>query len=394
MSNSLAEASGSGTTSFNPTTGALNQASEQGLDNKTLAWGMKVLSKAQQERSRLYMHCRKEDLTGIGAKFVELVDTQETAQKARGADELTKWKKQGSTRVRLDAALHYVAIRENLDERGTTQSDKIETGLKQGDYAIGRSMDKELLTAIACPSFVTVDSKAGDTAASVTTRYRHNLFANTGSANAALTFTSNDIARVRKIFRRRDIHSDICCTLTNELANILEVDEKFTDREQIYSGMSDVEKRDGFVYRGVKFIQVSDTVLPLLGTGNLALAGQTASANVADQVEAPARSLNASDTKVIESDSAVNTVSTINTAGGTGTQTAEINVAPRDIVYFWQPDTLCLGERSTMIIERGQLPNHTFSQFGFIGFQFGACVIDPARTLMVAVAGTTKTALA
>ena len=372
---------------------------EAGLDSKTLSFAKKVIAKAQQEKSMLYDHCEKKDLTGIGADFVEVVDTQTPAKKARGTMARTDWQTQGSDRTRIDAELHYTAITVPLDEIGTTQSDKIKTGLAQGAMGLGRAMDKELITAQISPRFTSTDSSAGDTSAGTAARHAANAYAavtGLSDTNALPAFTADTLADIRKVFRKRNVLSGLCATLTPELANTLEKDSDFKNAENVYSIKSEVEQRDGFMYKGIKFVTVSEDVLPTLGTNNIGISN---AANIGAAVDVIVRDVNHPNRNAGEAAAAANSVAKAKAAtdhSGTalGGTFAIATVSSDNLVYFWQPMGLYLGERSNVFIREGSLPEWTFSAYGAIGSQFGAAVADRNRTLVYAIAGTCKTALA
>ena len=211
--------------------------------------------------------------------------------------------------------------------------------------------------------------------------------------------------------KKKDVRSEICMTLTPQLREILELDEKFQNAENIYNGRAEGATKGDFTYRGIMLKDISPSVLPdLSNTASQHTAGkitvrplQTIHLNLAERegtgllakynYEATA----AKTTKARAADGDINGAGASTAAGKAfdwekDYNVAQISVDKDELVYFWAKEAIYFASRDELMRSfRSDLPEFRHAEQQYDIVSFGAmCIDDNFAGALVISDGTKK----
>lgn len=290
--------------------------------------------------------------------------------------------------------------------------------------AKARLIDEVIVSAIVSPVMVeTTGSTGGSTttpgtgnlraAVSLANRYKLNAYYAPGSGTA-VEFDADTIEDILHIFAKRDVYSNILCTLTPELKNILRKDSDFKNAENIFAPMkrSVDDNRQGFSYKGINFISCSESILPVLDDASI---GETAAATtntIRTSVAVKAFKLDSSEaiqdpvvldsnTNLKGSSDALKRALAVQAGWAASSDSDAVKKAAyngrlRTItarsdqwVQFWCSEGLYYADRpEEMEMEMSKLPMLSLARQEYIRVSLGAMLIDEDFAMSVPIAGT------
>ena len=362
-----------------------------GVDNdRTSTFAKEIAYEAQAKTSSLYPHCKKITLMPReGSRYLSQENKAELSAITSGKITATDFEDQNSFRRELSVTLYGRSVGIPLSDYYETNSDKIVEAQKTSAMAYGREIDRRLLTAIISPVIQGDEKGTGDTNVPGEKLFKANTFADTtqategtNKANDVIKFDANTVSDIQLIMGERSVDEELCATLTPRIRNLLWKDKDFQDAENLFNSKNQVEKREGFYYKMIRWVKVDPTVIPLLGTGNIAASAGTTRAT---KVKVAARRMDAADLDAHTDSALVNTVAKATAAGATGAFLAEVEA--RDLCFVWSPETLHLATRGEPILDDGDLVTHNKAKFASFYCFLGSLALDDQRTLVVATRG-------
>lgn len=291
------------------------------------------------------------------------------------------------------------------DDAVDNQVGILEASSRQMKNFFARTIDRVALDSLISTVQESNDSEADSANLNLITasvdlnkRYRGNAFAKIEgvAANAAIaTLDADTLEDIGYIFGKRDVEGKICCTLTNELRRILRKDPDFKSAENRYSTDQSGAPLIGadIPYKSIWFVDVSDSVLPILGDHNI---GNSAAGSRAKTQTVAVRDLEtAENVDPVFSTSVIDSKAKLKTALGTATaKTGAVSVRSTDMIYFWSPDALYFTQREQLTFARlSELDEQSYAKQLYMRSNFGAMLIDDDFGLTVPLKGTVTTAL-
>ena len=217
--------------------------------------------------------------------------------------------------------------------------------------------------------------------------------------------------------KKKDVRSEICMTLTPQLREILELDEKFQNAENIYNGRAEGATKGDFTYRGVMLKDISPSVLPdLKRTASAPGAAAAGSAN-ADITVRPLQTINIDlgeregtglkakfNYEATVAKTAKARLADDETNGGAAAATAPsldwkkqyniamANVDKEELVYFWAKEAIYFASRDELMRSfRSDLPEFRHAEQQYDIVSFGAMCIDDNFAGALVISDGTKT---
>ena len=295
----------SATTSFAP------QANQSRLDHtRMVAYDKSMWTLAQSTMSFMTKYVKTDMIAGQ-SKWYHERDTRDWEEKRPGVQP-TPLKNQGYRRRLLTTKVYHDGAVLDMDDTVESIANYFRDVNVERAHSLARLIDKKILESFldelvhegtAAPRSASGDdryalatSSTDGTAPTVDDGRRHTtglgyqkanrdiFFSKAQSADVSTQttiFEGEDLEDVRKVFSKRHLNGQLCITLTPNLRTLLRKDSKFTDAENMYSnsGAANAGFSDGFVYRGVKFIDVKEDQLPGLQNSESGTAPATAGEN-------------------------------------------------------------------------------------------------------------------
>ena len=242
-------------------------------------------SEAQTKESNLRMSGVQEvSITGF-ARFFDRIKKRELRMRTASIEK-TNISAQSYDRRVLMTTSYDDAVAADVDDLSLSARDLFSDARQEMSNATGRKIDQIILFAMhsivheigdADQTVYGVDGDGLGASRSVstfltalTTKYRLNLF-HKGIVKRTSTvdnnikdFSSDDIALIKKVFRKRRVRDEIVAGLLPEVEHQLRVDEKFTNAENIFNPSEQIQSGMyvGFRYRGIRFLPILEDVLP------------------------------------------------------------------------------------------------------------------------------------
>lgn len=370
----------------------------RGLAIKVIGYANEVWSEAQAKESKFKQATASKNIGMANYKLFQIAKLRE-AQRKGGGVVLTPRQTQEFDRRALFSESYHDSEVIDPDDEVDNQADILEVARSQMTKAFARICDRVILHSHVDPVQESEDSTADASNANIITasaalnkRWRGNAFAKVegAAANAALkAITADDLEDIGYIFAKRDVEAKIVATLTPELQRTLRKDPDFKNAENTYATRDTGGMVKNIEYKGITFIQCSESVLPLISNTNIggAAAGTRATAQkIAVRDLATAENVNP-----LLSTARV-TKATLKTQ--TSAKSAEVTCRSTDLAYFWASEALYFASRDSLVFgSLDRLPNQSLAKQLYMRVNFGAMMIDDDYALTVPVRGTVSVVL-
>ena len=444
-----------------PTTGAPGIVNKPGVARgellKRIGYAQGLWREAQAKESVCRAHVTTVDMGGMNYKTFKRTHKREFKERSFGIDLVTD-RGQDYTRRALFTKVYDDALRADMTDLFDNDGDIFADAAVETKSAMARLLDKTILNTITdrtqevrrtnAPDGISGTNSLG-AAADLAGVIREVTYADidedsatlgdvtvTGGKKKALT----NATKIRKTeadtftrlivgLKKKDVRSEICMTLTPQLREILETDEKFQNAENIYNGRAEGAGKGDFTYRGVMLKDISPSVMPDLKrsasmNADVATSGakagkrlvtvrplQTIHIDLNEREDASThdsqgrRGLNAKFTYEATTAKAAKTrLADSETNGGAAAAAApaldwkkqyniaEVDVDKDELVYFWAKEAIYFASRDELMRSfRSTLPEFRHAEQQYDIVSFGAmCIDDNFAGALVISDGTKK----
>ena len=380
--------------------------STRGINTKITAYGKEIWAQAQAKVSKFKVHTTMKSMDGGNHKMFPISFKREFTKKDGGVQATPYTQKKFSRRALRTASFH-AALAIDPDDLVDNQVSITDATRTEDAKEAARVCDRVILSAHT-------DTVEEGTAAaalpeghlsSATTnqiRFKANAWAKaSGDAGDLPALTADDLEDINFIFGERDVEDQLVATLTPEFARILRKDADFKNRENAYArDRAGEDGRRSIRYKEIDFVYCSKSVMPILGTSNIAVTDATTREQEVDIVVRDLGGKGLANPKAGAAAGLVNTVAKLKAAtdeDGTalGGQAAVATAKSKDVVYFWSPRALYFSTRDDLnFMEYTDLPRYSHAKSLYQRINLGAMLIDDNYALTVVLKGKLKSKLA
>ena len=394
---------------------------------KLITFAKERMSRAQAKVSKFRsMGTKSVSLDGGNFKLFDVREPRKLVEKGSGLID-TPVETQQYERRALYAKVFHMATRTDIGDLVDSGGSVLADAGVELDNAIARSMDEVILSAIITPAQESADAALTDdinsrsatavqrlTAGYALTQRTRVPFYHKEGTGSNVSFTADVVEDINHIFAVRDVEDDLCATLTPSARLILAKDSDFKNAENIFSlgkGMAS-DRRRGWNYKGINWVEVSQNVLPVIDRRNSGASDFSATSTVASEItfasvkmgtnlEAPLSYTGALSgatpaARLTSLKSSVrqqlpNIAGRTNAALSSGDQAniKTVTTKSSDVIYVWGKSSLLFAERSQeTIYSEDSLPMVSLAKQGYIRVSFGATLLDDAYAVAVPIKGT------
>lgn len=372
-----------------------NDNAVRGKEVKKITYAAELWAEAQQKDSKTQVYTTKKSLDGGSYRLFARTKKRDFKER-RGSVQRTNYTGQEFSRRALFAKTYDDAIVADLEDLISNQVDILEAAKAETRKAGGRLMDTVILDSLIASHHSEIAGSTEDTlnrltaALNIERRFKDVVWAKTSglAADAALTkFVADDLEDIKAVFAKRDVMESIKCTLTPEMKRLLMKDPDFKDAENTFSiTKAEAAGMKGFMYKEIEFIQISESVLPLLSKQNIGIAAN--SADAADDTHYTSKQIAARD---LSSTARVDASDTLTAVQEKDSEHAIVECNSANMAYFWVPEAVYFTSRPelTKVLE-ADLPDFRHARSCYFMVNFGALTIDDNWVMAVPINGTLK----
>ena len=316
---------------------------------------------------------------------------------------ITPAAEQDYDRRALFVKVYHAATQVDIGDMVDSQVSQLEDAKSELMKAEGRLIDTVILDALVSAVSESSDASEDATtkrltaAVSLTERRRLPFYHEQNTAGDAVVFDVDTIEDILHIFAIRDVEDDLCATLTPGVKNILRKESDFKNAENIFAPMkrSVDDNRQGFSYKGINWISISQSVLPLISRNNVGFTA-AGSNTVTSNIQLPSLELTGSGalTGTAYSYTGANKTSLADVTAAVSAYTdaagAEtIQCRSADILYIWGKSALLFADRAEETFsQESLLPLLSYAKQGYMRVSFGAMLLDDEYVMAVPIKGT------
>ena len=244
---------------------------------KKVAFATEAWAEAQQIGSKIMQQgMRKISLGGESYKILDTRKKRKFVAKKAGVQD-TDVQEQKYSRRAIFTSEYHAATQADIGDLIDSGRDMFADSRKELMNDEGRLIDTIGLSALVCNHSSVTDAAKDTTSLRLTADIglsaRKKLVTFHTKKSSAITFTPDNIEDLLYLFAVRDVESQLCATLTPNVKKILRKDSEFKNSENIYAPVkrSVDDSREGFRYKNVTWVSISESVLPLISTDNVGL---------------------------------------------------------------------------------------------------------------------------
>lgn len=401
---------------------------------KRISYNNKLWREAQATQSSLIPNVMQADIDGSFEIF-DRFKKREVVLK-QGGVQATPYKKGRADQIVVSSRSYHDADIQDMDDAVEGPVDYFAATMTEMSSAMARKADTAILCAFTLQNRLLKADKQDSTSLITEPNPEPEPFDRdvmfipdaTGTAstlsevttNAAATrqtiLNSDSLESLRLLFRKRDVMGQICITLTADLAIILRRDSDFKNAENVYKSQTAAGASigQGFEYKGFKFVDVSDQVLPTVFSG-----GKGAVDSIEDNGEtlrvacreikigkprayyqsqdlevAASITTNVLTTRVAQHNKAYKKREDLADSAADIVEAADyklIEVTPSDLAYVWVKKAVLFVQRPKLsMVEESKNVNLSYAKQIYMRRNFGALVKDDDYVCVMPVMGVLR----